>query len=56
MPLPDAMTDVTVGAVVSICGPVWVRPEQRQVGGIAGAVRDGAALRLTAVTASAAVF
>ena len=26
MPLPDVATDVTVGAVVSICGLPWVRP------------------------------
>ena len=38
---PDATTDATVGVVVSICGPLWVRPDERQVGGIAGAVGDG---------------
>ena len=26
IPVPDATTDDTVGAVVSICGPAWVRP------------------------------
>ena len=43
LPFVMAVSDVnddTVGVVVSICGPLWVRPREREVGGIAGAVRD----------------
>ena len=46
MPLPDATTDVTVGAVVSICGPPGTGQQRRQVGGVAGSVRDVAAVEI----------
>ena len=41
IPVPEATTDDTVGAVVSICGLPWARPTERQVGGIAGTISDG---------------
>ena len=37
----DSTSDETVGVVVSICGPLWVRPREREIGGIAGAIGDG---------------
>ena len=57
MPVPDAAIDETVGAVVSICRvPAGLVTAPREIGGVAGAILDGRAFRLTAVTARSAVF
>ena len=42
MPVPDATTDETVGAVVSICRvPAGIGHGAGEIGGIAGAIGDG---------------
>ena len=41
MPVPDATTEDTVGAVVSICGPRLGQARQREAGGVASTVLDG---------------
>jgi len=55
IPLPDATTEDTVGVVVSICGPVWVSPANDRSASVPLNCTV-APLRLTAVTARAAVF
>ena len=56
MPLPEATSDDTVGAVVSICSVPAGLVSAPEIGGIAGGVCDGRPLRLTAVAARSAVF
>ena len=47
----EAATPVTEGAVVSICGPVWVRPESERLAALPVLSVTVAELRLTAVAA-----
>ena len=56
IPVPDATTDDTVGAVVSICGPVWVRPFVDRVAAFPKLSCTVAPLRLIAVAASDGAF
>ena len=56
MPVPDVTTDDTVGAVVSICGPVWVSPLSDRLAALPAPSLMVALLRLTAVAARPAVF
>ena len=50
-----AMTGVA-GAVVSICGPLWVRPESDKLAALPAPSVTLAELRLTAVAVRADVF
>ena len=50
------VTDDTAGVVVSICGPLWVRPESERLAAVPAPLVMVAELRLTAVAASAEVF
>ena len=56
MPVPDATTEDTEGAVVSICGPVCVSPDSDRLAAFPPLSCIVAPLRLTAVAASDAVF
>ena len=56
MPVPDVATDDTEAAVVSICGPVWVRPASEKLAAFPPLSFTVAPLRLTAVAASAATW
>ena len=56
IPVPEVVTDDTVGVVVSICGPLWVRPVSDRLAALPAPSLIVAPLRLTAVAASAAVF
>ena len=56
MPVPDVSTDVTVGVVVSICGPLWVRPDSDRLAALPAPSLMVAALRLTAVAVRSDVF
>ena len=56
MPVPDVTTEDTEGGVVSICGPVWVRPVSEKPAAFPLLSVTVAPLRLTAVAASEAVF
>src|ERR1700733_13038781 len=56
MPLPEVVNDDTVGVVVSICGPLWVRPESDRLAALPAPSAMVAELRLTAVAASADAF
>ena len=49
-------SDEIVGAVVSICGPVWVRPVSDRLAALPEPSLTVPPLRLTAVAVSAAVF
>ena len=49
-------SDAMVGVVVSICGPLWVRPESERLAALPAPSVMVAELRLTAVAASDAVF
>ena len=53
MPLPEVVTDDTVGVVVSICGPLWVRPVSDRLAALPAPSVTVAELRLTAVAARA---
>ena len=52
----DSASDEMVGVVVSICGPLWVRPESERLAALPAPSLMVAELRLTAVAARAAVF
>jgi hypothetical protein len=56
IPLPVAATEDTAGAVVSICGPVWVRPVSDKLAALPAPSLMVAVLRLTAVAARLEVF
>ena len=56
MPVPDAATDVTVGVVVSICGPVWVTPLSEKMAALPRLFCTVAPLSVRPVAASDAVF
>ena len=56
MPVPDVTTDATVGAVVSICGPLWVRPLSDRLAALPAPSVMVAPLRLTAVAVRSGVF
>ena len=49
-------SDAMVGVVVSICGPLWVRPESERLAALPAPSLMVAELRLTAVAARLAVF
>ena len=49
----DSVSDAMVGVVVSICGPLWVRPESERLAALPAPSLMVAELRLTAVAASA---
>ena len=51
-----SVNDAMVGVVVSICGPLWVRPESERLAALPAPSVMVAELRLTAVAASDAVF
>ena len=52
----DSTSEVIAGVVVSICGPLWVRPQSDRLAALPAPSVMVAELRLTAVAASAAVF
>ena len=52
----DSTSDDTVGVVVSICGPLWVRPDSDRLAALPAPSVMVAAFRLTAVAVSADVF
>ena len=52
----DSANPTMVGVVVSICGPLWVRPESERLVALPAPSVMVAELRLTAVAASDAVF
>ena len=52
----DSAIEVMVGVMVSICGPLWVRPESERLAALPAPSVMVAELRLTAVAVSAAVF
>ena len=52
----DSTSDDIAGVVVSICGPLWVRPLSDRLAALPAPSVMVAELRLTAVAASAAVF
>jgi hypothetical protein len=52
----DSTTDDTVGVVVSICGPLWVRPESDRLAALPAPSVMVAELRLTAVAVRSDVF
>ena len=47
----DSVSDEMVGVVVSICGPLWVRPESERLAALPAPSVMVAELRLTAVAA-----
>ena len=52
----ESVIELIAGAVVLICGPLWVRPESDRLAALPAPSVMLAALRLTAVAVSAAVF
>ena len=52
----DSASDVIVGVVVSICGPLWVRPVSERLAALPAPSVMVAELRLTAVAARPEVF
>ena len=53
---PDDVAPEPVSAVVSICGPFWVRPESERLAALPAPSVIVAELRLMAVAARAEVF
>ena len=51
-----SVNEAMVGVMVSICGPLWVRPESERLAALPAPSFTVAELRLTAVAASDAVF
>ena len=52
----NSTSDEMVGVVVSICGPLWVRPERERLAALPALSVTVAELRLTAVAARPEVF
>ena len=52
----ESVIELIAGLVVSICGPLWVRPESDRLAALPAPSVMVAELRLTAVAVRAAVF